>query len=292
MNIIDGKKLALKEKEKVKNKVKTLKDKGITPGLAVILVGNDPASTIYVSKKQDFAKEIGVYSETINLPDTISEQELLNKIIELNKNKKIHGILVQLPLPKHIDEIKICETISEKKDVDGFHPLNISKLVTGNFDIIPCTPFGVLTIFKEYHIDLTGKFVVIIGRSNIVSKPLANILVQKQNGLNATVCICHSRTKNLKEITKQADILITAIGSPEFVDKSFIKEGVIIIDVGVNRVEDETKKKGYRLCGDVNFDSVADKAGMITPVPGGVGPLTIVHLFKNLLTLSETVNIQ
>lgn len=284
MKLIDGKKLAEKEKENLKIKINDLHKINVYPGLAVILVGNDAASKIYVSKKEQFANELGIYSKTINLPETITEKKLLNEINKLNSNSRINGILVQLPLPKHISEKKVCETILPEKDVDGFHINNLGKLVTGDFNVIPCTPYGILTIFKEYKINLTGKFVVIIGRSNIVSKPLANMLVQKIDGLNATVCVCHSKTKNLRAITKQADVLISAIGQPEFINSSYIKNNVVIIDVGINRITSNGKT---RLCGDVNFKSVSKKAKLITPVPGGVGPLTIVHLFKNLIKLSR-----
>jgi methylenetetrahydrofolate dehydrogenase (NADP+) / methenyltetrahydrofolate cyclohydrolase len=287
MQIIDGKKIAAKHKELLRQEVKEIIQKNKDIGLGVILVGNDAASKIYVSKKEIFAKEIGVYSKTINLPSNITEKKLINEINKLNDNKKITGILIQLPLPAHINERKVCETVKPEKDVDGFHNINLGKLVTGDFNVIPCTPYGILTIFQEHKIDLTGKFVVIIGRSNIVSKPLANILVQKIDGLNATVCVCHSKTKKLKSITKQADVLITAIGIPEFIDSSYVKNNVIVIDVGINRIKDTTKKTGSRLCGDVKFKSVSKKVKLITPVPGGVGPLTIVHLFKNLVKLSN-----
>ena len=250
-----------------------LKANGITPGLTVILVGNDSASHTYVTNKEKTCKDLGMYSELIKLEETISEQELLKTIDRLNNDSKIHGILVQLPLPKHIDEQKVISAIDPSKDVDGFHPINVGKLMIGQDTFIPCTPFGIMKLLEYSNIDISGKHAVVIGRSNIVGKPIGQLLLQK----DATVTYCHSRTQNLASITKQADILVVAIGKAKMIGKEHVKAGAIVIDVGMNR--DENNK----LCGDVNFAEVEEIAGAITPVPGGVGPMTITMLMENTL---------
>ena len=248
-----------------------LKEKGINPGLAVIIVGDDPASRVYVNNKKKACEQIGVYSEEYALPAETTEQELLDLIEKLNKDKKINGILVQLPVPKHINEETIINAIDPKKDVDAFHPVNVGKIMVGNFDFVPCTPAGVMELIKESGIDVEGKECVVVGRSNIVGKPQAMLLLHK----NATVTICHSRTKDLAEKTKNADILVAAVGIPEFIKGDMIKPGAVVIDVGINRVADK------KLVGDVDFEACEKIASAITPVPGGVGPMTIAMLMKN-----------
>lgn len=248
-----------------------LKEKGINPGLAVIIVGNDPASRVYVNNKKKACEYVGIYSEEYALDENTSQEELLELIDRLNKDKKISGILVQLPVPKHIDEETIINAIDPKKDVDAFHPVNVGKIMVGNFDFVPCTPAGVMELISESGIDPEGKECVVVGRSNIVGKPQAMLLLHK----NATVTICHSRTKNLSEKTKNADILVAAVGIPEFIKGDMIKPGAVVIDVGINRVADK------KLVGDVEFESAEKVASAITPVPGGVGPMTIAMLMKN-----------
>ena len=258
-----------------------MKDKGIEPGLVVIIVGEDAASQVYVRKKGEACNELGICSETIRLPATTKEDELLSLIDKYNRDPKYDGILVQLPLPKHISEEKVLLRIDPGKDVDGFHPINVGKMVVGSDCYLPCTPHGVQELLVRSGNDPAGKHVVVLGRSNIVGKPVACILIQKAKGADATVTICHSRTKNLAEITRQADILIAAIGSPQFVKADMVKEGVVVIDVGVNRINDPTAKGGCKLVGDVDFDAVKERAKAITPVPGGVGPMTITMLMQN-----------
>lgn len=288
--IIDGNKISAEIKEEVKKEIAELKAKGITPGLAVILVGENPASQIYVRNKGNACEEVGIYHETIRMPDTTSEQDLLNKVEELNKDKKFHGILVQLPLPKHIKEEKILNAITPEKDVDGFHPVNQGKLMIGTPLFLPCTPSGVQQMLIRSNVVIEGKHVVVVGRSNIVGKPMAMILLQKDKNANATVSIVHSKTKNLAEITKQADILITAIGVPEFIKGDMVKEGVVIIDVGINRVQIiENGKPKFKLVGDVHFESAKEKADMISPVPGGVGPMTVAMLMVNTLKSAKAM---
>ena len=248
-----------------------LKGKGINPGLAVIIVGDDPASRVYVNNKKKACEQIGVYSEEYALPAQTTEKELLDLIAKLNNDKKINGILVQLPVPKHINEETIINAIDPKKDVDAFHPVNVGKIMVGNFDFVPCTPAGVMELINESGIDVEGKECVVVGRSNIVGKPQAMLLLHK----NATVTICHSRTKNLAEKTRQADILVAAVGIPEFIKGDMIKPGAVVIDVGINRVADK------KLVGDVDFEACEKIASAITPVPGGVGPMTIAMLMKN-----------
>jgi methylenetetrahydrofolate dehydrogenase (NADP+)/methenyltetrahydrofolate cyclohydrolase len=280
--IIDGKIISSQIKSEVKSETEKLKsEKGITPGLAFIIVGEDPASKVYVRNKGKACDELGFYSVTETLSENISENELLELIVKFNADEKIHGILVQLPLPSHINEQKIIEAIDYKKDVDGFHPLNTGKLVIGEKCFIPCTPHGIIELLRRSNVETSGKNVVVIGRSNIVGKPVANLLIQKE--FNSTVTICHSKTENMKDITSKADILIAAIGKADFVKKDFIKEGCVIIDVGINRIEDSQSKSGYKITGDVDYEDCFDKCGKITPVPGGVGPMTIAMLMKNTL---------
>ncbi|HGD3731326.1 TPA: bifunctional methylenetetrahydrofolate dehydrogenase/methenyltetrahydrofolate cyclohydrolase [Streptococcus agalactiae] len=269
--LIDGKALSQKMQAELGRKVERLKEQhGIIPGLAVILVGDNPASQVYVRNKERSALEAGFKSETLRLSESISQEELIDIIHQYNEDKSIHGILVQLPLPQHINDKKIILAIDPKKDVDGFHPMNMGHLWSGRPMMVPCTPAGIMEMFREYHVDLEGKHAVIIGRSNIVGKPMAQLLLDK----NATVTLTHSRTRNLSEVTKEADILIVAIGQGHFVTKDFVKEGAVVIDVGMNR--DENGK----LIGDVVFEQVAEVASMITPVPGGVGPMTITMLLE------------
>jgi methylenetetrahydrofolate dehydrogenase (NADP+)/methenyltetrahydrofolate cyclohydrolase len=278
--IIDGKIVSKQIIEEVKqNAIKA----GVKPGLALILVGNDPASEVYVRNKGKVCEEIGFYSITEKLPESTPESELLEKVHKYNEDKNIHGLLVQLPLPKHINEMKVIEAVNYKKDVDGFHPVNAGRLLIGEKSFVPCTPAGIMELFKRYKIETSGKNVVVIGRSNIVGKPIAALLMQKNKSANSTVTVCHSATKNIPDFTKRADILIAAMGKPGFVTGDMVKEGCVIIDVGINRIEDKTKKSGYRLVGDVNFDECCPKAEKITPVPGGVGVMTIAMLMKNTL---------
>ena len=280
--IIDGKEISNRILEEVKEETKVLKDSYNTiPGLAFIIVGENPASKVYVSSKAKACEKVGFYSVTEELPEDVSENELLMLIERFNNDKLIHGILVQLPLPKHINEQKVIESIDYKKDVDGFHPQNIGRLVIGTDCFIPCTPHGITELLRRTNTETSGKNVVVLGRSNIVGKPIANLMVQKE--FNSTVTICHSATKNLNEITASADILIAAIGKADFVKKDMIKEGCVIIDVGINRVEDASKKSGSRITGDVDYNDCFDKCAKITPVPGGVGPMTIAMLMKNTL---------
>lgn len=278
--ILDGKKVSQRVKDELKDKVEKLKNEGINPGLAVIIVGNDSASRVYVNNKKKACEYIGIRSEEYALPEETTEDELLSLVDTLNKKDDIHGILCQLPLPKHINEEKILYAIDPKKDVDAFHPVNVGKIMIGDFDFLPCTPAGVMDLIEESGIDLTGKECVVVGRSNIVGKPQAMLLLHK----NATVTICHSRTKDLKEVCKRADVLVVAVGRAKMIDESYIKDGAVVIDVGMDR--DENGK----LCGDVDFDSACKKAGYITPVPGGVGPMTIATLMRNAVTAAIKQN--
>lgn len=258
-------------KDELKEKVKKLKNDNIFPGLAVIIVGDDPASRVYVNSKKKACEEIGIYSQEYALPENTTQDELLELVEKLNGDTKINGILVQLPLPSHIDEEAVINAISPKKDVDAFHPVNVGKIMIGNYDFLPCTPAGVMELIKESGIDISGKECVVVGRSNIVGKPQAMLLLHQ----NGTVTICHSRTKDLAEKTKNADILIAAVGKPNFITGDMIKEGAVVIDVGINRIAPK------KLVGDVDFESAEKKASAITPVPGGVGPMTIAMLMKN-----------
>lgn len=283
--IIDGKSIAQSIREEIKIKTEALKTKGITPCLAVILVGSNPASVSYVTGKQKALAEVGMNDRSVRLPESTTEQELISLIQELNADKSIHGILVQLPLPQHIDEEKIILAIDPAKDVDGFHPVNVGNLVIGKKSFLPCTPHGIIVLLKRMNIETDGKSAVIIGRSNIVGKPAALLLARKD--LNATVTICHSGTKNIADITRRADILIAAAGRANIVTADMVKEGAAVIDVGVNRIPDASKKSGFRLAGDVDFENVKEKAAFITPVPGGVGPMTIAMLMANTLEAAE-----
>ena len=271
--ILNGKELSVKIKEDLRKETEALKKKGINPGLAVIIVGDDPASRVYVNNKKKACEECGFYSEEYALPKETTEEELLKLIDTLNNKKEINGILVQLPLPKGIDSEKVLLSIRPEKDVDAFHPVNVGKIMIGNFDFLPCTPAGVMELIRLTDIDVCGKECVVVGRSNIVGKPQAMLLLHE----NGTVTICHSRTKNLKEVCRRADILVAAVGKAKFITADMVKEGAIVIDVGMNR--DENGK----LCGDVAYDEVSEVAGAITPVPGGVGPMTIAMLMKNTL---------
>jgi methylenetetrahydrofolate dehydrogenase (NADP+)/methenyltetrahydrofolate cyclohydrolase len=282
--VIDGNKIAARIRGELELEIRELKDKhGITPGLAVVLVGENPASQQYVKNKNKAAHEIGIYSEQHNLPKETSEAELLALIGRLNAEAKIHGILVQLPLPDHIDERKIINAISPDKDVDGFHPVSLGRIMTGETGFRPCTPYGIQKLLSYSGVKVAGSHVVVVGRSNIVGKPIANMLVQKEKDADATVTICHSRTRDLPAVTRLGDILIAAIGRPEFITADMVKDGAVVIDVGINRIEDKSHPKGQRLVGDVKFDEVAKKASAITPVPGGVGPMTRAMLLVNTL---------
>ncbi len=280
--IIDGNKIAETIRGELAVEIEKLKNEhNVTPGLATVLVGENPASQVYVRMKNKAAHEIGIFSEQHNLDVNVSEEELLKLVEELNKNDKIHGILVQLPLPDHIDEHKVLNTILPEKDVDGFHPVNMGKLLIGERGFRPCTPYGVQKMLVYAGVKIEGANVVVVGRSNIVGKPIANMLLQKQDEANATVTVCHSRTKDLPSVTRQADILIAAMGRPEFITADMVREGAVVIDVGVNRVDDPSSKRGYKLVGDVKFDEVSKKCKAISPVPGGVGPMTITMLLYN-----------
>lgn len=279
--IIDGKQVAADMRVELKEEVAKLKEKGIVPGLGVILVGEDPASKSYVTAKERACENIGIYSDNNRLSAETSQEELMALVEKMNKDPKINGILVQLPLPKGLNEAEVLLAIDPAKDVDGFHPVNVGKMVVGEKAFLPCTPHGVIQLLKRSGVTIEGAEVVIVGRSNIVGKPLANMLIQKKPNANATVTVCHTRTKDLTYHTKRADIVIAAAGRPNTVTADMLKEGVVVIDVGVNRIEDATKKKGYRLVGDVDFEAVKEKASFITPVPGGVGPMTITMLLYN-----------
>ncbi len=289
--IIDGKKTADKIKNQIIEEAGRLKSAtGKTPGLAVVLVGENPASQVYVRMKGKMCKEIGFNSFEYKLPENSSEAELLKLVNELNGRNDVNGILVQLPLPAHINEDTVLNNINPVKDVDGFNPVNVGRLVTGQDTYYPCTPYGIQKLLIESGNSPKGKHVVVVGRSNIVGKPVAMILVQKNESADGTVTICHSRTKNLKEIPKQADILIAAIGRPEFIKADMVKNDCVVIDVGVNRVDDPKTEKGYRLVGDVAFEEVKDKVKAISPVPGGVGPMTIIMLMLNTLKAFKKIN--
>lgn len=278
--IIDGKAVSAHLRAELKEKVATfVAESGITPGLAVVLVGEDPASAVYVRNKHRACEEVGMFSVVHKLPEETSEEELLSLIEKLNADENIHGILVQLPLPKHISEERIVLAIAPQKDVDAFHPANVGKIMLGNYHFLPCTPAGVMALLQYYDISVEGKHCVVVGRSNIVGKPQALLLLEK----NGTVTVCHSRTKNLAEITKQADILVAAVGRAKFITADMVKEGAVVIDVGINRMADG------KLCGDVDFEAVSPKTAAITPVPGGVGPMTITMLLQNTLRAAEKI---
>ncbi|MBP5528829.1 MAG: bifunctional methylenetetrahydrofolate dehydrogenase/methenyltetrahydrofolate cyclohydrolase FolD [Lachnospiraceae bacterium] len=277
--LIDGKLISAQIKDECKEKVALLKEKGIEVTLAVIQVGEDPASSVYVSNKKKACEYIGANSLSYNLKEDSTQEELLKLIDDLNNDEKVNGILVQLPLPKHFNEDEVIRRINPDKDVDGFHPINVGRLSIGEKGFVSCTPAGIIQLLKRSNVEIEGKECVIIGRSNIVGKPMSMLMLRE----NATVTVCHSRTKNLREVTKRADILIVAIGKPKMIDASYVKEGAVVIDVGIHRVDPDSKK----LCGDVDFDSVEPVAGKITPVPGGVGPMTIAMLMSNLVNSVE-----
>ena len=277
--LIDGKIISAAVKERVKNEVAALKEQGITTGLAVIIVGEDPASKVYVSNKKKACEALGIISEEYALDENTTQEELLALIDTLNKKESINGILCQLPLPKHLDEEIVINAISAEKDVDAFHPVNVGKIMQGNYDFVPCTPAGIMEMLDYEGIDIAGKTCVVIGRSNIVGKPMSMLLLHK----NGTAPICHSRTQNLKEVCKNADILVAAVGRANFVTADMVKDGAVVIDVGINRVDG-------KLIGDVNFNEVCEKASYITPVPGGVGPMTIAMLMQNTLTAAKKQN--
>lgn len=284
MILLDGKTTSKEVKDEIAETVKKLKANGKkTPHLAAVLVGSDGASMTYVNSKVKACELVGFKSTLIKLEASISEETLLTEIDKLNTNDDIDGFIVQLPLPKHIDEQKVIMAVHPDKDVDGFHPINVGKMTLDLPSFISATPYGILELLDRYHVEVSGKHVVVIGRSHIVGRPMSILLSQKRKVGNATVTVAHSRTKNLKELTLSADIIVAALGMPEFLTGDMVKEGVVIIDVGITRVDDKTRSKGYRLAGDVHFDSVSKKSSYITPVPGGVGPMTIAMLLKNTL---------
>jgi methylenetetrahydrofolate dehydrogenase (NADP+) / methenyltetrahydrofolate cyclohydrolase len=282
MRLIDGRVIAEKVYAQLREEIAELKSRGVIPGLAVVLVGDNPASRAYVRSKDKMCRELGLHSVKLELPATTTQDELLARVEELNRDPSIHGILVQSPPPPHIDEVAIVLALDPTKDVDGFHPVNVGKLVMGDASgFVPCTPLGCQRLLLESGVEIAGAHVVVLGRSMIVGKPLALLLMQKASGANATVTVVHSRSRNLAEITSSADILIAAIGQPQFVRRDHVREDAVVIDVGINRIDDANNKRGYRLVGDVAFDEVAPKASAITPVPGGVGPMTIAMLMAN-----------
>lgn len=281
-HLIEGRIIAEKVYAALRGKIAELKANSRTPGLAVILVGDNPASRAYVRSKDKMCRDLGLHSVKLELPDTTTQQELLARVEELNHDPAVHGILVQSPPPKQIDEAAIVRALNPEKDVDGFHPVNVAKLALGEESgFVPCTPLGCQRLLSESGIEISGAHVVILGRSMIVGKPLALLLMRKGSGGDATVTVVHSRSRRLTEITRSADILVAAIGQPEFVRADHVRDGAVVIDVGINRVNDETTERGYRLVGDVAFDEVSQKASAITPVPGGVGPMTIAMLMSN-----------
>ncbi len=289
-NLIDGRAIAEKVYVDLRRQIAEVKSKGVTPGLAVVLVGDNPASRAYVRSKDKMSRELGLHSVKLELPAMTTQSELLSRVEELNRDPAIHGILVQSPPPKQIDEAAIVRALDPRKDVDGFHPVNVAKLVSPAADgFVPCTPLGIQRLLIESKIDISGAHVVILGRSMIVGKPLALLLMKKNRDADATVTVVHSRSRNLEKITRSADILIAAIGRANFVKSEHVRDGAVIVDVGINRVEDATNERGYRLVGDVAFDEVAKKAAAITPVPGGVGPMTIAMLMANTVKACRQV---
>jgi methylenetetrahydrofolate dehydrogenase (NADP+)/methenyltetrahydrofolate cyclohydrolase len=282
--IIDGKEVAKNIRDEVALEVESLCNKGIQPHLTVVLVGENPSSQVYVRMKEKACRKIGMGSETKLFPASITQEKLLDIVRSLNQDPKVHGILVQLPLPDHIDESTVLEAIDPSKDVDGFHPINVGRLTAGlDTGFVPATPSGIIELLLRYNIDPAGKHAVIVGRSNIVGKPLGMLFLRKAKGGNATVTFCHSRSSDMAAITRSADILVAAVGKPEIIKADMVKQGAVVIDVGVNRVDDSSQPKGYRLVGDVDFNGVKDKVSAITPVPGGVGPMTIALLLTNTL---------
>jgi len=288
--IIDGKKISSEIKENLKERIENLNKRGKLPGLAAILAGDNPASLVYVNMKAKACEKVGIQSEVYRYPKDLPESELLEKIEELNKKMTIHGILVQFPTPEQISEEKVILTIDPKKDVDGFHPFNVGMMLAGKPTYLPCTPLGIQELLVRSGNDPSGKHVVILGRGSLVGRPLAPMLYQKVKGANATVTVCHTGTKDLSSITQQADILIAAMGRAKFVTAEMVKPGVVVIDVGTNRIDDPSAKSGYRLVGDVDFDSVSQVAKAITPVPGGVGPMTIAMLLSNTVKACEMLS--
>ena len=281
--IIDGKQIAADMRAELKQEIARLKKQGIVPGLGVILVGDDPASQSYITAKERDCEEIGIYSDDNRLPASTPQKKLMALIQKMNNDPKINGILVQLPLPKGFNESEVLFAINPSKDVDGFHPVNVGKMMIGEKAFLPCTPHGIVQLLIRSGVTIEGADVVIVGRSNLVGKPLANMLIQKKPNANATVTVCHTRTKNLSSHTKQADIIVAAAGRPNTITADMVKKNVVVIDVGVNRIDDATKKKGYRLVGDVDFEAIKEKASLITPVPGGVGPMTRTMLLYNTI---------
>ena len=288
--IIDGKKISSEIKEGLKQKIQELKDKGKTPGLAAVLVGDNPASEVYVNMKAKACEKVGIFSQVYRYPKDLPESDLLEKINELNRKETIHGILVQFPTPDQISEEKVILAIDPKKDVDGFHPFNVGMMLAGKPTFMPCTPLGIVELLMRSGNDPSGKHAVILGRGSLVGRPLAPMLYQKAEGGNATVTVCHTRTDDLPAVTKQADILVAAMGRARFVTADMVKQGVVVIDVGANRIKDPSTKSGYRLVGDVDFDSVSQVAKAITPVPGGVGPMTIAMLLSNTVKACEMLS--
>ena len=287
--LILGKEVSEEIYGELRQRIEALKARGVTPGLAVVLVGDDPASQVYVRKKGEMCEELGMRSMTIVMPKETTQEELLRKVAELNADPSIHGYLVQLPLPDHIDEEAVIDAIDPSKDVDCFHPSNVGRMLIGDPDFLPATPAGVQQMLVRSGIETVGRHVVVVGRSNIVGKPMAAMMVQRGAGADSTVTVVHSKTPNLAEITSTADILVVAIGKPRFITADMVKEGTVVIDVGTNRIQDPTHPKGSRLVGDVDFDAVKEKASYITPVPGGVGPMTICMLMANAVRAAERV---
>ncbi|MCL6272489.1 bifunctional 5,10-methylene-tetrahydrofolate dehydrogenase/5,10-methylene-tetrahydrofolate cyclohydrolase [Muricauda sp. 2012CJ35-5] len=288
MEILDGKKVSNQIKDEIAVEVSQMKDRGEkVPHLAAVLVGNDGASLTYVGSKVRSCKKIGFESTLIHLPEDTSEEQLLSQVYELNNNSDIDGYIVQLPLPKHINEQKVLMAVDPDKDVDGFHPTNFGKMALDMESFIPATPFGIIELLKRYNVATSGKHTVVIGRSHIVGRPISILMSQKGEAADATVTLTHSRTKNLEELTRQADIIVSALGVPNFLKADMVKDGVVVIDVGITRVPDESRERGYYITGDVDFTGVSEKASYITPVPGGVGPMTIAMLLKNTLLARE-----
>ncbi len=285
--IISGKEVAAAIREELKLRAQKLKEKGVVAGLGVILVGEDPASVSYVTAKAKAAEEIGIFEETVRLPGDASEEEILKNVDRLNRDQRFHGVLVQLPLPKWVNPDKVINFISPEKDVDGFHPVNVGKLLRGEPCPLPCTPYGIQQMLVRSGYSPEGQHVVICGRSNIVGKPLAALLMQKKPGANATVTVCHTGTRDIKKHTLQADILVAAMGAPKVITADMVREGCVVIDVGVNRVPDPAAAKGFRLVGDCDFEPIKEKAAAITPVPGGVGPMTVTMLMMNTIEAAE-----
>ncbi|MDH7493477.1 MAG: tetrahydrofolate dehydrogenase/cyclohydrolase catalytic domain-containing protein [Candidatus Saccharicenans sp.] len=285
--IISGKEVAASIREELKQRTARLQEKGLIPGLGVILVGEDPASVSYVTAKAKGAEEVGIFEETVRLPAESTEEEILKTVDRLNRDPRFHGVLVQLPLPKWVNPDKVINFISPEKDVDGFHPINVGKLLRGEPCPLPCTPYGVQQMLVRSGYSPEGKHVVVCGRSNIVGKPLVAMLMQKKPGANATVTVCHTGTPDLKKFTLQADILVAAMGAPRAITADMVREGCVVIDVGVNRVPDPNSPKGFRLVGDCDFEAIKEKAEAITPVPGGVGPMTVTMLLMNTIEAAE-----